>query len=418
MEVVHARCAGLDVHKKTVVACVLTPGPGGTVEKATKTVSTMTAGLRELADWLAEHRVTHVAMEATGVYWKPVHNVLEGRFALLVVNPEHVKALAGRKTDAKDAERLATLLRHGLLKGSFIPDRDQRERRELTRARTALLHERARVVQRLQKTLEGANLKLDVVLTDVMGVSGRRILEALVRGTTDPEQLADLAHARVQAKRPALEQAVVGSLSEPLRFLVRQHLEHWRELDDRIAAFDTQIEEQLRPFEAAITRLDAIPGVGVRTAQIIVAELGIDLRAFPSVRHLAAWAGLAPGNRESGGKRKAARTRHGNPWLKAALTEAAWAAGRCKQGYLPAQFRRLAARRGKKRAIVAVAHTLLGIVYHLLTTGEDYRDLGTNYFDERDRAAVERRTVARLEALGYRVQLEPIPKPAPVPEAA
>ncbi len=416
MEAVYECCAGLDVHKKTVVACVLRSGPGGVVVKKTQSFRTMTASLQALADWLAAEGCTHVALEATGVYWKPVYNLLEDRFTVLVVNPEHIKALAGRKTDLKDAERLAQLLRHDLLTGSFIPNRAQRELRELTRARTALIRERARVVQRLEKTLEGANIKLAAVLTDLLGVSGQRILEALVKGVTDPEQLADLAHWRVQKKRADLEQAVVGDLTGPLRFLVVQHLEHWRELDRRIAAYDREVAEQLCPFAAVIERLEAIPGVGVRTAQVILAELGGDLSRFPSPRHLAAWAGVSPGNRESGGKRRVARTRHGNPWLKAALTEAAWAAGRCKEGYLAAQFRRLAARRGKKRAVVAVAHSLIVIVYHMLRDGTEYQDLGTSYFDERDRAAIQRRAVGRLEALGFRVHLEPILSPETIPE--
>ncbi len=420
MDVVHACCAGLDVHKKTVVACVLRSGPGGVVVKKTQTFSTMTVQLAALADWLAGEGCTHVALEATGVYWKPVYNLLEERFTVLVVNPEHIKALAGRKTDLKDAERLAQLLRHDLLTGSFIPSfiptRAQRELRELTRARTALIRERARVVQRLEKTLEGANIKLAAVLTDLLGVSGQRILEALVQGVTDPEQLADLAHWRVQKKRAELEQAVVGALSGPLRFLVVQHLEHWRELDRRIALYDREVTEQLRPFAAVIERLEAIPGVGVRTAQVILAELGGDLSRFPTPQQLAAWAGVSPGNRESGGKRRAARTRHGNPWLKAALTEAAWAAGRCKEGYLAAQFRRLAARRGKKRAVVAVAHSLIVIVYHMLRDGTEYQDLGTSYFDERDRTAIQRRAVGRLEALGFRVHLEPLAPSTAIPK--
>ena len=421
MEVVHARCAGLDVHKRTVVACVLTPGEAGAVKRETRTFGTMLGEVEALAGWLAERAVTHVALEATGVYWKAVYNVLEGadRWTVLVVNPEHVKAVTGRKTDRADAERLAFLLRHDLLRGSFIPAREQRELRELTRARTALVRERARVVQRLEKVLEGANIKLGAVVTELLGVSGQRMLDAALQGVTDPDELAGLAHGRLQPKRDLLVQALAGRLTRPLRFLARQHLDHWRELDARVAAFDAEIAELLRPFDELLARLDAIPGVGRRTAEVIVAEIGGTVDAFPSDRHLAAWAGVSPGNRQSGGRRKAARTRHGNPWLKAALTEAAWAAARCRTGYLPAQYRRLAGRRGRKRAIVAVAHTLVITLYHMLAHGTPYRDLGSAYFDERDRDRREQRALATLRALGHDVTLTPrSPQPPPSTEAA
>lgn len=420
MEVVHERCAGLDVHKKTVVACVLTPGPGGSVTRATQTFSTMTGALEALAGWLAEVGVTHVALEATGVYWKAVYNVLEGpgRWTVLVVNPEHVKAISGRKTDRADAERLALLLRHDLLQGSFIPERAQRELRELTRARTALLRERARVVQRLEQVLEGANLKLAAVVSDLLGVSGQKLLEAALHGVSDPDEVAGLAHPRLQPKRDLLVQALQGHLTRPLRFLAQQHLDHWRELDTRSAAFDAEIAEQLRPFAALLDRLDAIPGLGRRTAEVIVTEIGTEVRAFPSDRHLAAWAGLSPGNRQSGGRRKVARTRHGNPWLKGALTEAAWAASRCHQGYLPAQFRRLAGRRGRKRALVAVAHSLVTILYHLIAGGTQYRDLGTDYFDHRDRERTQRRALDQLRRLGFEVTLTPHRTTDPTREVA
>jgi len=303
MEVVHARCAGLDVHKKTVVACVLRSGPGGVVERQARTFSTMLGALEVLAAWLTEAGVTHVVLEATGVYWKPVYNVLEGegRWTVLVVNPEHVKAISGRKTDRADAERLAFLVRHDLLQGSFIPARAQRELRELTRARTALIRERARAVQRLEQVLEGANIKLAAVVSDLLGVSGQKMLAAALQGVTDPDELAGLAHPRLQPKRDLLVEALRGQLSRPLRFLVQQHLDHWRELDLRISAFDTEIAEQLRPFEELLTRLDAIPGVGQRTAEVIVTEVGTDVDTFPSARHLAAWAGVSPGNRQSAG---------------------------------------------------------------------------------------------------------------------
>jgi transposase len=408
MEVVHARCAGLDVHKKSVVACVLWTGESGLVERTVQTFGTMTADLEALADWLAEQLVSAVVMEATGVYWKPVYNVLERRAGVRVVvgNAEHLKAVPGRKTDVKDAEWLATLLRHGLVRPSFIPDREQRELRELTRYRTALIRERANEVNRLQKTLEAANIKLAAVLTDVTGVSGQAILDALVNGEENPATLADLAHWRIQKKREALERSLVGLLTPTLRFVVRRPLRHLRELDGLIAECDQEVEQRMRPFADAITRLDAIPGVGLRTAQVIVAELGVDMTRFPSAQHAAAWAGLCPGNNASGGKRRRAKTRKGSPWLKAALAECAWAASHCRDGYLPAQFRRLAARRGHKRAIVAVGHTILVIAYHLLARGTTYvDDLGPTHFDIRDADRVKRRAIQRLEHLGFTVAL-------------
>ena len=409
MDVVHERCAGLDVHKKSVVACVLRSVPGAVIDKEVRTFGTMTADLHALRDWLAECRCTHVAMEATGVFWKPVYNVLEQAEAitLLVINAQHLKTVPGRKTDVHDAEWIATLLRHGLLRASFIPDRPQRELRELVRYRTALIHQRAAEVNRLQKTLEGANIKLAAVLSDVTGVSGQRILEALLEGDHDPQQLAELAHARVlKHKRAALEQAVVGDLSEVLRFVVQQQLQHLHDLEAQIAACDTKVEDLLRPFDAQLEQLRSVTGVGPRTAEIILVEVGLAIERFPTARHLAAWAGMSPGNRQSGGKRQQARTRKGSPWLRAALAEAAWAASKSKDAYLPALFRRLSARRGKKRAIVAVGHSILVTCYYLLTRGGMYQDLGEHYFDQRDRQNVVRRSVRRLQALGYTVHLD------------
>jgi len=407
MEVLVTRCAGLDVHKKTVVACALVGAADAVVEPEVATFGTMTADLERLAGWLAERGVADVVMEATGVYWKPVHNVLErhGGFRLVVGNAEHSKAVPGRKTDVKDAVWLARLLRHGLVRPSFIPDREQRELRELTRYRTALIRERASEINRLQKTLEAANIKLAAVISDVTGVSGQKILDALVNGEEDPGTLVGLADARIQKKRAALEQALVGQLSPTLTFVVKHQLRHLHELDDLIAACDAGVEERMRPFADAIARLDEIPGVGTRTAQVIVAELGVDMTRFPSHRHAAAWAGMCPGNNASGGKRRRAKTRKGSPWLKAALAEAAWAAGRCKGGYLPEQFRRLAARRGRKRAIVAVGHSILVIAYHLLKDGSRYTDLGPEHSDRRDADRVKKRSIQRLEALGYKVSL-------------
>jgi len=414
MEVLYEHCAGLDVHKRTVVACVLHSAAGGVTVQRTRTFSTMLPGLEALRDWLRAEGCLAVAMEATGVYWKPVYNVLEEQgLELVVANAEHIKAVPGRKTDVADAHWIASLLRHGLLRASFIPDRPQRELRELTRFRTALVRDRARMVNRLQKTLAGANLKLAAVLTDITGASGTRILTALLRGEEDAVALADLADVRVQrTKRPALQEALLGRLTGLLRFVVARQLEQITSLDGEIAACDAAVAEALAPHAAVLARLDAIPGIGPRTAEVIVAELGTDLGRFPSAKQLAAWAGLAPGNKASGGKQRPARSRRGNPWLKAALTEAAWAAGRSKTSYLGSQYRRFAARTGRKRAVVAVAHTLLTIIYHMLTRGTDYTDLGGDYFDQRARAAVTRRLVGRLEALGHAVTLHPRP-PAP-----
>ncbi len=410
MDVVHEACAGLDVHKRTVVACVLRSTPGGIPDQQVRTFGTMSAELEQLRDWLVECSCSHVAMEATGAYWKPVYNVLEERdeLQLLVINAQHLKTVPGRKTDVKDAEWIATLLRHGLVRASCIPDRSQRELRELTRYRTALIRERADEVNRLQKTLESANIKLAAVLSDVTGVSGQRILEALINGVTDAGQLAELAHTRVLLhKRAALEQAVVGRLTDVLRFVVQQQLRHLHDLEAQIEVCDGKLQELLRPFASELERLRSVTGVGPRTAEIILVEVGLVIHRFPSARHVAAWAGMCPGNRQSGGKRQHARSRKGSPWLRAALAEAAWAASKSKHdGYLPALFRRLTTRRGKKRAIVAVGHSILVTCYYLLTRGGTYQDLGETHFDERDRQAVVRRSVRRLQALGYAVHLE------------
>ncbi len=406
MEVVYPRCCGLDIHKKLVVACLITPEADGTPRKEIRSFGTMTDDLLVLADWLAGAGCTHVAMESTGVYWQPLYNLLEGRFALLLANARHIKAVPGRKTDVRDCEWIADLLRHGLLRASFVPDRAQRELRDLTRYRTALVQERSAEVNRLQKTLEGANIKLAAVATDVMGKSGRQILAGLVGGATDAAALAQLAKGRLRQKLPQLERALVGRFGAHQRFLVARQLAHVDDLDETIAQVSTEIAERLRPFAAELTRLDEIPGVGPWTAEVIIAELGTDMSRFPTDRHAASWAGLCPGNHESAGKRMSGRTRKGNRYLRAALTEAAQAAGRTKATYLGAQYRRLAAHRGKQRAALAVGHTILIIAYHLLTDGTAYHDLGSDYFDRRDHQALERRLVRRLEALGNKVTIE------------
>jgi transposase len=402
MEVTYERCAGLDIHKKTVVACVVTPEG-----QETRTFGTMTRDLLALADWLLEHQVTHVAMESTGVFWKPIYNLLEGlELTLLVVNAAHIKAVPGRKTDVKDAAWIADLLHHGLLRGSYIPERPQRELRELVRYRRNLIHERSRVINRIQQVLEGANIKLSSVATDIVGVSGRAMLEALASGSEDPQALAALARGKLRAKGAALQEALQGLIGEHQRMMLKSQLRHLDFLDEEIAQLDQEVAARMGPFEEAIQVVDEVPGVGRRVAEEVLAEVGTDMSRFPTADHLASWARLCPGNNESAGKRKSGRTGRGNPWLRSTLVEAARGAARKKGSYLAAQYRRLAARRGDKRAIVAVAHTILVTIYHLLRHGTTYLDLGGNYFDERERQATLRRVVHRIERLGYKVTLE------------
>ena len=409
MEVVYERCAGLDVHKKTVVACAIVPGADGRPAREVRRFGTMAADLEQLAGWWAERAVTHVALESTGVYWQPVWNVLEERGGreLLLVNARHIKAVPGRKTDVRDAEWLAELLRHGPVRGSFVPDRAQRELRELTRYRTALIEERTAHVNRLQKALESANIKLAAAASDVTGVSARAILAALVGGEADPAALAGLAVGRLRDKLPELERALTGRVTDHHRYLVPRILAAIDFLDAEVADLDARVAELERPFAAAVDRLDEIPGVGRRVAEILLAEVGADLGRFPSAGHLASWAGLCPGNHESGGKRRSGRTRKGNRALRRALVQAAQAAGRARRSYLGALYRRLAARRGKARAAVAVAHAILVIAYHLLTRETAYDDLGPDYLDRRDADQLQRRLIARLEGLGLEVTVTP-----------
>ena len=407
MKVVYEQCCGLDVHQKTVVACLITPRPNGTAHKVIRTFGTMTEELLHLADWLTGAGCTHVAMESTGVYWRPVYNLLEGSFELLLVNAQHIKQVPGRKTDVRDCEWIADLLRHGLLRGSFVPEKPQRELRDLTRYRTAKVRERTREVQRLQKTLESANIKLAAVAADVTGKSARHMLAALVAGTRDAAVLAELAEGRLREKLPQLTKALAGHFGAHQRFLVAEHLAQLDFLEETIDRLSAEIAERLRPFDGVLDQLDAIPGVGRRTAEVLLAEIGVDMRRFPTAKHLASWAGMCPGNHQSAGKQQTGRTRKANRALRTALIEAAKAASRQKQTYFAAQFGRLAARRGRQKAAVAVGHSILVTAYYLLRDGTLYQDLGPRYFDERDRAAVERRLVHRLEALGHKVTLTP-----------
>jgi transposase len=351
-------------------------------------------------------------MESTGSYWRPVFNLLEEQCEVLVVNAYHAKAVPGRKTDVKDAEWLADLLRHGLLRASFIPAPAQRHLRDLTRYRIHLVDERARLINRVQAVLEDANIKLASVVTDIRGLSAREILQRLLEGETDAQALAELARGRMRAKREALAQAVVGRLQAHHVFLLREQLAHLEYLDAAIGRVDAELEARLTAEQEAMALLQTIPGVARRTAEVLMAEIGADLSRFPSAEHLASWAGMCPGNTESGGRRLSGRTRHGNPWLRRTLAEVANVAGRTKNTYLAAQFRRIAARRGKGRAIVAVGHSVLVAIYYMLTRHEPYRDLGAQYFDEQARDHVQRRLVHRLERLGFAVTLEALPAPS------
>lgn len=411
MKVVHERCAGLDVHKKTVVACRIVPDGTGDWQTETRTFGTMTGDLLGLRDWLAAAKVSQVAMESTGVYWKPVFNILEGEFEVLLVNAKHIKFVPGRKTDIKDAQWIAELLQHGLLKASFIPEAPQRELRELVRYRSHLIEERSREVNRVHKVLEDANLKLSSVATNIMGVSGREMLAAIIAGQEDPEALAQLAKARLRSKIADLERALTGQVKDSHRLLLTLHLEHIDDLNAKLERLEQEIERLMPPFDQddLVARLDTIPGVDQKIAQVIIAELGVDLRRFASADHAAAWAGLVPGKHESAGRNRSSKTAKANRYLKTALVQAAHAAGRSQDNYLAAQYRRLTARRGTKRAAVAVAHSILVIAYHIIQRGTSYVDLGTNYFDERKKEKVQQQLVRRLENLGFKVALEPLP---------
>jgi transposase len=408
MQVLYPCCCGLDIHKKFVVACLMTTNAEGQVQKESRTFSTMTQDLLALLDWLQAAGCTHVAMESTSSYWRPVYNLLEGQFTLLVGNAYHMKTVPGRKTDVKDAEWIADLLRHGLIRGSFIPTPAQRQLRDLTRYRTHLVEERARLTNRLQTVLEDANVKLASVVTDIRGVSARAILSALVAGETDPTILAELARGRMRAKREVLAQAVVGRFTPHHAFLITEHLSQLDYLEEAIERVSTEITQRLADDQAALELLDTIPGVGRRAAEILLAEIGTDLSRFPSAKHLASWAGMCPGNKESGGKRLSGKTRKGNIWLRQVLFEVAHAASKTKETYLSAQYRRLATRRGKQRALVALGHSILVSAYHILTRRVPYRELGPLYFDSLDRQRIQQRLVQRLERLGYTVNLQPI----------
>ena len=411
MEILYRSCCGLDVHARTVVACLIKDG-----QKSVRTFSTMTDDLLALLDWLTVAGCTQVAIESTGVYWRPVFNILESQMAVILVNARHVKAVPGRKTDVKDCEWLADLLRHGLLKASFIPPLEIRELRELTRYRQTLVREQAAVANRVQRIIESGNIKLAQVATDALGVSGRQMLRALAKGESDATKLAEMARGRLRGKKSELRRALQGRLTAAQRFVLGELLDRYDELE--LEAASLRVNEQIKqevaegpdPFvREAMQLLQTIPGVGDRVAEAIVSEIGVDMGRFASDGHLASWAGMCPGNHESAGKRKSGKTTKGNIHLRAALTQAAWAATHTKQTYLAAQYRRLVKPKGKKRALVAVGHSLLVIAYHLLSRKASYQELGGDYFDRRNVEVQRTRLIRKLEALGVKVTIEALP---------
>lgn len=406
MDVVYRCCCGLDVHKESVTACVLRAGEGKPRREKRK-FGTFTRELLEMSDWLGECGVTHVAMESTGVYWKPVFHVLEGQFEVLVVNAQHVKAIPGKKTDPRDAAWLAELLQHGLLKSSFVPPEPIRELRDLTRYRVNLAQECNRIANRIQKVLEDANLKLASVATDPLGASGRAMLKAIIAGERDVEKLAEMSRGLLRRKIPQLQLALEGRVREHHRFLLQQLMDHLEFVESKMTRLEQEIAERLRPFEETVLRLCTVPGIDRVSAWGIISEIGLNMEQFPDEHHLASWAGLCPGNWESAGKRKSGRIRRGSAWLRRHLCQSAWAVSTKRDNYLSALFRRLAARRGVKRATIAVAHALLVITYHILSRPVEYRDLGANYFDKLHPERLKRKLAKRLEGLGFQVSLQP-----------
>jgi transposase len=406
MEVVYASCAGLDVHKKKILACVRVANQRGSVERQVKTFGTTTGELMVMSDWLRSHAVTHVAMESTGIFWRPIYAILEGTFTLLVVNAAHIKAVPGRKTDVRDCEWIADLLAHGLLKGGFIPPVEIRDLRDLTRYRVSLVNERTREVNRLHKLLETANIKLTSVATDVMGVSAQAMLKSLLEGTTDPDVLADLAKGVLRKKLPELRKALEGRFTPHHRLLLGTILAHIDFLDETIIALGKEITAYMAPFQKEAELLDEVLGISVQVAETIISEIGVNMDYFPSEKHLASWVASCPGNNESAGKHKSGKTRKGNPYLRRVITEAANACGNSKNSYLGARYQRLVKRREKKKVIVAVAHSILIIAYHILKHKTPYYDLGPNYFDKLNKQHLVRYHQKRLQSLGFKVTIE------------
>src|SRR5712672_685669 len=423
MEVLHECVAGLDVHKDNVVACVRTVS-GDKTTREHRTFDATTDGLLALLEWLTSCRCELVAMEATGVYWMPVWRILsDGAFKLIVVNAAHIKAVPGRKTDMKDSTWLADLAAFGLLKASFVPDEEQHELRALMRTRKQLVREQTRHVQRIQKTLTEANIKLDSVISDIMGRNGRRMIEAMITGVRDPRKLAALADQRLKATPKELYDALHGRLTEHHRFLLDLHLKQWDGLDETIRKIDREIDQRIAdthtkggsgevPFRTLIELLSTVPGISTVSASAIVSEIGGDMSRFPTAGHLVSWCGLCPGNNESAGKRKPSRLRKGAPWLKTMLVQCAWAAKRKKDSYYRAQFFRLQSKRGPQKAICAVAASLLTAIYHMLKDGTIHQDLGSGYFDQRPPEIKVKRLVNQIAKLGFEVTLQPIAKAA------
>ncbi len=412
MEAIIERCCGIDVHKKTITACLMVGKPNEKPTVTIKTFSTMTRDLLACKDWLESEGCTHVALESTGVYWKPVFNILEDSMEIILANARHIKNVPGRKTDVKDCAWIAELLRHGLIKGSFIPPRPIRELRDLTRYRKKLIQQRSSELNRIQKFLEDANIKLSSVVTDINGVSAQDMIHHLIKQDMTPQEVAELARGRLRNKITELEKALEGAMRKHHRLILTISIQMIASYDQVIDELDREIDERMKPYRENSELLQTIPGIKKRAAESIVAEIGVDMSRFPSDRHLSSWAGVSPGNNESAGKRKSSKSIKGNKWLKATLTESAWSASRNKGTYLKARFQRLAARRGKKRAALAVAHTILIMAYHIIKEQCTYKELGGDYFDRLNEEHLIKRLTTKIQALGYKVDLKKVPAAA------
>jgi len=406
MDVIYKNVCGLDVHKKIIVACILKIEETGELKKEIRKYGTMTRDILALSDWMKQEGVTHVAMESTGVYWKPIWNILEGEFEVILVNAKHIKQVPGRKTDMKDSEWIAQLLQHGLLPRSFVPKREQRELRDLTRHRTKLVQQKVSTANRIQKTLEDANIKLSSVVTDILGVSGRAMIEDIIAGEEDSNKLAELARRKLRGKIPELKIALEGRVTEHHRFMLRLLMKQLYEIESFINEISMRIEEHFRPFEDRVSPLTEIPGIKKQSVENIIAEIGINMGQFPTDAHISSWAGVCPGNNESAGKHKSGKTTKGSIWLRRTLGQAAWAAVRTKNTYFSAQYKRIAARRGKNRALIAVAHTILIIIYRMLKENKVYSELGSEHFIRLKPERHKKYHIKKLEALGYKVVLE------------